>query len=65
MIQFIKDLLNELCTKDKCFAQNKNKYGVCYGKHGGDMYTDYHSYTCVGCPHLTLIFKEDYKDDKH
>ena len=64
MIQFIKDMLHELHTKDKCFAQN-NMNGVCYGKHGGDKYTEYYLYSCVDCPHLTLIFKEELQNDKH
>ena len=61
MIKYIKDLLHELRTKDKCFSQC-NMNGVCYGKHGGDQYTEYLSYSCVGCPHLTLVFKENTND---
>ena len=62
MIQFIKDMLHEFRTKDKCFAQC-NINNPCYYKHCGDKHTDYLShylsYSCACCPHLVLIFKEE------
>lgn len=53
---WIKEFIQELKTKDKCFEKH-NKDGVCNGEYGGDAGTDYLSYKCIDCKHLTMIFR--------
>ena len=50
--QVIKELF--VIDKDKCFEENKNEEGVCYGLAGGDKWSEYHCYQCLDCPHLTI-----------
>lgn len=47
-----------LIDKDKCFEENKNEKGICYGLYGGDRGTEYHCYQCADCPHLTIYVKK-------
>lgn len=61
MIEFIKRFFHELRTKDKCFSEHKNKNNICYGMHGGDNWSDNHSYQCLDCPHFTLLHTENNK----
>lgn len=46
-----------LIDKDKCFEENKNEKGICYGLYGGDKWSEYHCYQCMDCPHLTIYMK--------
>ena len=56
LFQRIKECF--LIDKDKCFEENKNEKGICYGLYGGDRGTEYHCYDCVDCPHLTIYSKK-------
>lgn len=36
-------------TRKKCYEENGNKDGTCYGLVGGDRYTGYVQYGCINC----------------
>ena len=44
-------------SKNKCFEEHKGEDGKCHGLYGGDRFTDYLSYGCIGCKHLDLIVR--------
>ena len=47
----------KLSSKEKCFEEYKGEDGKCHGLYGGDRFTDYLDYGCVGCKHLDLIVR--------
>lgn len=53
----------ELFSKNKCFQEHKDKDGKCHGLYGGDRFTDYLNYDCIGCKHLELTIKKKEKGD--
>lgn len=46
-------------SKNKCFNEHKDKDGKCHGLYGGDRFTDYLDYGCIGCEHLDLIIRKE------
>jgi len=52
----------KLFSKDKCFREHKGKDGKCHGLYGGDRFTDYLSYSCIGCKYLDLIIRDKKKE---
>ena len=36
-------------VRKKCYDEHGNKDGTCYGLVGGDRYTEYVQYGCIGC----------------
>lgn len=51
-------------SKNKCFEEHKGEDGKCHGLYGGDRFTDYLSYGCIGCKHLDLIVRNKKEDKK-
>lgn len=47
IIQFIKKRNAE--KRKICYKEHCNKKGICHGVYGGDRYTEYLSYGCIGC----------------
>lgn len=50
----LKSIVNRVkkrnvATRKKCYEENGNKDGTCYGLYGGDRYTEYLQYGCIGC----------------
>lgn len=50
----LKDIINRVKTRKavaqkKCYEENGNKDGTCYGLYGGDRYTEFLQYSCIGC----------------
>lgn len=58
----IMRFFHELSSKDKCFSEHKGEDGKCHGLYGGDRFTDYLSYGCIGCKHLDLIVRDKMED---
>lgn len=55
MIGYFKRKIKE--KQKRCYEENKNAKGICYGVYGGDSYTDHLSYACIGCPYHTPYFR--------
>lgn len=47
---------------DKCFEENIGEKGKCYGMYGGDKSTDNISYSCLDCPHLSILTEDELWD---
>lgn len=50
----LKGIVNRIKTRNavtrkKCYEENGNKDGTCYGLYGGDRYTEYVQYGCIDC----------------
>ena len=50
----LKDIVNRAkkrndTTRKKCYEENGNKDGTCYGLVGGDKDTEYVQYGCINC----------------
>ena len=74
VIGFCANYFDEMRLEKKAIGNNKNrrrmerfdcymKYGnkdeTCYGIYGGDIGTDYLSYSCIGCPYNVYTGKKD------
>lgn len=49
--------------REKCFKDN-SRNGICYGCVGGDRYTNYLSYLCVDCPHLSGLSTQNQRKNE-
>lgn len=50
----LKSIINHVktrkaTTQNKCYEENRNKDGTCYGLYGGDRYTEHLQYGCIDC----------------
>ena len=43
----------KLWWNKNCYETYKNKDNICYGMVGGDKFSDYTCYSCIGCPYHT------------
>ena len=48
----------KLWWNKNCYENYKNKDGICYGMVGGDKFSDYTCYSCIGCPYHTLFYSK-------
>ena len=53
MFKFLRNIFD---WREKCFREN-NRDNKCYGLLGGNKSTNYVSFACVDCPHLTPLVK--------
>lgn len=66
----LKGIVNRVKTRKaviqkKCYEENGNKDGTCCGLYGGDRYTEYLQYSCIGCKYWRYYEKDDdnYEND--
>lgn len=53
-LEYFRQWIQEMRTKDNCFLEHKDEDEKCYGLYGGDSWSENHCYKCMDCPHLLL-----------